>query len=222
MRAQLRQDGYEAAVRERLRRATPLVSLAELSRAPGRDRDPDRRDRTASTARVGSSSSSSSDAAANRSAGAPLPPIALWYTEAPRAVAAAGGAAGLFSSLAELLGLWHEMRRGSHNGAHDTDTVIDTGMHAGTSMHAICMACVLNVYYTCRRARALVLWSAATIGQHARRTQRAAVALCSPRAAGRGDLHRRPLPPCCRTARSCACSKKKGRLCSARRAIGGT
>ena len=48
--------------------------------------------------------------------------MALWYTEAPRAVAAAGGAVGLFSSLAELLGLWHEMRRGSHNGAHDIGT----------------------------------------------------------------------------------------------------
>ena len=183
MRAQLRQDGYEAAVRERLRRATPLVSLVELSRAPGRDRDPDRRDRTASTARVGSSSSSSSsssNAAANRSAGASLPPIALWYTEAPRAVAAAGGAAGLFSSLAELLGLWYEMRRGSHNGAHDTDTVIDTGMHAGTSMHGICMTCA---YCTCRRARALLLWSAVAAGQHAGRAQRAAVALRSPGAA---------------------------------------
>ena len=183
MRAQLRQDGYEAAVHERLRHATPLVALAELSRAPSRDRDPDRRDRTASTARVGSSSSSSSsssNAAANRSAGASLPPIALWYTEAPRAVAAAGGAAGLFSSLAELLGLWYEMRRGSHNGAHDTDTVIDTGMHAGTSMHGICMTCA---YCTCRRARALLLWSAVAAGQHAGRAQRAAVALRSPGAA---------------------------------------
>ena len=104
-------------MRERLRSAAPLVSLAVL----GRDRGRDRRDRTASTART--ESTSTSNTAANRSASAPLPPLALWYTEAPRAVPpAAGGAGGLFSSLAELLGLWHEMRRGSHNGAHDTDT----------------------------------------------------------------------------------------------------
>ena len=76
----------------------------------------------ASTARVPSTSMSSNDAANRSLQSALLPPMALWYTEAPRAVAAAGGAVGLFSSLAELLGLWHEMRRGSHNGAHDIGT----------------------------------------------------------------------------------------------------
>ena len=110
-------------MRERLRSAAPLVSLAELGRDRYRDRGRDRRrDCTASTARVPSTSMSSNDAANRSLQSALLPPMALWYTEAPRAVAAAGGAVGLFSSLAELLGLWHEMRRGSHNGAHDIGT----------------------------------------------------------------------------------------------------
>ena len=100
-------------MRERLRAAAPLVSLAELGRDRALDRAGDRRDlSSASTAR----SSLRERGAVHRRAAAPLPPVALWYTEAPRAVAAAGGAAGLWASLADLLGLWHEMRRGSHNG----------------------------------------------------------------------------------------------------------
>ena len=39
---------------------------------------------------------------------------ALWYTQPPR-----GSSLTLFRDLALLLGLWHEMRRGSHNGVHE-------------------------------------------------------------------------------------------------------
>ena len=94
LRAQLRRDGYEAALRERLRRAAPLVSLGEL-----------RRDRI--------------HAAATGNRSALVRPLALWYTHPPRAEAVPDGTVGLFSRLADLLGLWHEIRRGSHDGVHE-------------------------------------------------------------------------------------------------------
>ena len=178
-------------MRERLRTAAPLVSLAELGRDRAGDRAGDRRDlSSASTAR----SSLRERGAVHRRAAAPLPPVALWYTEAPRAVAAAGGAAGLWASLADLLGLWHEMRRGSHNG--DTE-------HCTIHMSHHTRACrITRVFYACRRARALVLRQAAAPGQHPRRARRAALALRRPRAARRGDLHGGPLSSCRRAARA--------------------
>ena len=173
-------------MRERLRTAAPLVSLAELGRDRAGDRAADRRDMSsASTAR-----SLRERGAVHRRAAAPLPPVALWYTEAPRAVAAAGGAAGLWASLADLLGLWHEMRRGSHNG--------DTEHCKCTCVHVACR--IIRAFYPCRRARALVLRQAAAPGQHPSRARRAALALRGPRAARRGDFHDRPLSSCCRAA----------------------
>ena len=40
--------------------------------------------------------------------------MSLWYEEPQR-----GSSLTLFRDLAFLLGLWHEARRGSHNGVHD-------------------------------------------------------------------------------------------------------
>lgn len=86
LRRSLSSAGYEAELRERLRRAAPLRSLAQLQ-----------------------------PAASAGTAGAPSP-LALWYSQAPRAPSPP---ARLFSDLAKLLGIWHEMRRGSHFGVHE-------------------------------------------------------------------------------------------------------
>jgi len=40
--------------------------------------------------------------------------FALWYDMAPR-----DGSSTVFKELANAFGLWHEMRRGSHNGVHE-------------------------------------------------------------------------------------------------------
>lgn len=42
------------------------------------------------------------------------PPLALWYTQPPR-----GSSLNLFRDLALLIGIWHEMRRASHQGVHE-------------------------------------------------------------------------------------------------------
>ena len=90
LRRRLGSAGYEAELRERLRRTAPLRSLAQLQPP--------------------------TPAAAAATAEAPTPPLALWYSQPPRAPSPP---ARLFSDLAKLLGIWHEMRRGSHLGVHE-------------------------------------------------------------------------------------------------------
>ena len=129
LKTALSKEAYERRLREALRRATPLSDLTELFEH-GRHEQAQRGGGGGgggSGGGGGGGGGSRSDDGEGGNAHAVttarvrdveadvvVPVLALWYSLPPRS-----SSSSLFKEIAILLGMWHEMRRGSHYGVHE-------------------------------------------------------------------------------------------------------
>lgn len=130
LRVTYSEAAYDTRLRQALADASPLTDLRALlqfgreephPRAPRHSRRKHQRPSSAHGA-SNVSEAGQGDGAASGGVEAPTgsergrrhPPLALWYEQPPRSTASS-----LFREIATLLGIWHEMRRGSHRGVHE-------------------------------------------------------------------------------------------------------
>lgn len=97
---QLSAKAYEARLRARLKEAVPLVDFARLRRAF----------RRTAAAEAGGGP----DGGAAKAEAAEVATVAIWYDMHPRSTVDK-----LWRDLAQLIGVWHEIRRAAHNGVHE-------------------------------------------------------------------------------------------------------